>query len=209
MTEPRPDEPPRPDDDEQPDDAVPTPPSGAQPPNPQPPAAQPPQPQPPTPQPPQPQPPSTPSTPPDPDAAFRAIVAGYHRSSDAPVPPWPVEEDVPAERRRRGHSEDPEPGRREPPAAGLPGWVEPAPVEDAHHYVPPPAPPAPRVRPRTVAAAVAILLGVVLLFAPSLLDVAPGAGASLLGLLLAGGGAGALVYWMRDAPGDPDDGAVV
>lgn len=149
----------------------------------------------------------------DHDAAFQAIVAGYGRALDAPVPPWPVEEDVDAEReRRRSAPRGAQPERREPPAADLPGWVEPAPVEDAHHYVPPPAPPAPRVRPRTIAAGAAVLLGIVLLFAPSLVDVAPGAGTSLLGLLLTGGGAGALVYWMRDAPGvdeGPDDGAVV
>lgn len=160
---------------------------------------------------------------PDPDAAFRAIVEGYERTSDSPVPPWPVEEDVEPETRRRrlgGHAD------RRPPAPGLPpapppaprppdplpGWVEPAPVEDEHHYVPPPPPPAPRLKPRTVAASAAVLLGLVLLFAPSLVDVAAGAGTSLLGLLMTGGGAGALVYWMRDTPGvddGPDDGAVV
>jgi hypothetical protein len=65
------------------------------------------------------------------------------------------------------------------------------------------------VRPRTVAAVAAVVLGVVLLFAPALLDVAPGAGTSFLGLLISAGGAGAIVYWMRDTPGPPDDGAVV
>jgi hypothetical protein len=149
----------------------------------------------------------------DPDAAWRAIVEGFERSADSPVPPWPVEEDV-----------DPTPVRREPPAAsparaplppvepGLPGWVEPAPVADDGHYVPPAPPPPPRVKARTVAASAAILLGILLIFTPSLLRTAPGSGSFLLGLLLAGGGAGALVYWMRDTPGlddGPDDGAVV
>ena len=163
-----------------------------------------------------PDPAAAPRTPVDPDAAFRAIVEGYSRPSDSPVPPWPVSEDVAPEPRRR-RSDDPgapRPPRRapEPPDTGLPGWVEPAAVEDTSHYVPPPPPPAPRVRPRTVGAAAAIALGILLLFAPALLDVAPGAGTSFLGLLLTGGGAGALVYWMRDAPGvddGPDDGAVV
>jgi hypothetical protein len=150
---------------------------------------------------------------PDPDAAFRAIVAGFGRPSDSPVPPWPVEEDV-DEPRRRASDQAPQPPRGPlppPPPGDLPGWVEPAALEDGHHYVPPPPPPAPRARPRTLAAAAAIALGVVLLFAPSLLDVAPGPGTSFLGMLLTGGGAGALVYWMRDAPGHegPDDGAVV
>lgn len=149
----------------------------------------------------------------DADAAFRAIVEGYSRSSETPVPPWPVEEDVDPEPKRR-RSDDPSAAPRvrrrpEPPEGALPGWVEPAPVEDDNHYVPPPPPPAPRLRPRTLAAAGAVLLGIVLLFAPALLDVAPGAGTSFLGILLTGGGAGALVYWMRDTPGPPDDGAVV
>lgn len=150
---------------------------------------------------------------PDPDAAWRAIVEGFDRSADTPVPPWPVEEDV-----------DPTPVRREPPPPapvvraplppvepGLPGWVEPAPVADEGHYVPPPPPPPPRVRPRTLGASAAILLGILLIFAPSLLQTAPGSGSFLLGLVLAGGGAGALVYWMRDDSGldGPDDGAVV
>jgi len=149
----------------------------------------------------------------DADAAFRAIVEGYGRSFEAPVPPWPVEEDVDPEPRRRTDDPPAAPARRqpepEPEQGALPGWVEPPAVEDEHHYVPPPAPPAPRLRPRTFAAAGAVLLGIVLLFAPALLDVAPGAGTSFLGLLLTGGGAGALVYWLRDTPGPPDDGAVV
>lgn len=148
----------------------------------------------------------------DPDAAWKAIVEGFDRSADTPVPPWPVEEDV-----------DAAPSRPEPPAAprrpappavepGLPGWVEPAPIADEGHYVPPPPPPAPRFKPRTLAAWAAIVLGILLIFSPSLLEAAPGPGTFLLGLVLTGGGAGALVYWVRDTPGPddaPDDGAVV
>jgi hypothetical protein len=150
---------------------------------------------------------------PDPDAAFRAIVEGYGRASEAPVPPWPVEEDVEPER-RRSDGDEPRPRRRtDPPSGpGLPGWVEPAPIDDESHYIPPPPPPAPRLRPRSIAAVGAVLLGLVLLFVPSLLDVARGPGSYFLGMVMAGGGAGALVYWMRDAPGvddGPDDGAVV
>lgn len=152
---------------------------------------------------------------PDADAAFRAIVEGFSRSSDGPVPPWPVAEDVDSTAAGAAVEPPSAPRRRddsEPPDADLPGWVEPARIEDESHYVPPPPPPPPRLRPRTLAAAAAVGLGIVLLFAPSLVDVAPGAGTSLLGMLLTGGGAGALVYWMRDAPGadeGPDDGAVV
>ncbi|HWH28357.1 MAG TPA: hypothetical protein VNU26_05240, partial [Mycobacteriales bacterium] len=151
----------------------------------------------------------------DDDAAWRAIVEGYERSPDQPVPPWPVEEDVDASRPADEPTAPPEPPRRrrtDPPAADLPGWVEPAALPDDGRYVPPPPPPPPRIAPRTLAAVASIVLGVLLLFAPSLLDVAAGSGSYLLGMLLTAGGAGALVYWMRDAPGPddgPDDGAVV
>ncbi len=56
----------------------------------------------------------------------------------------------------------------------------------------------------------AVVVGVLLMFAPSLFGAARGGGSALLGILLTVGGAGALVYWMRDARYDgPDDGAVV
>ena len=152
----------------------------------------------------------------DPDAAWRAIVEGFDKSADSPVPPWPVEEDVDPPATRR--STAPEPPAAAPRAPlppvepGLPGWVEPEPIADEGHYVPPPPPPPPRIKPRTIAAWAAIVVGILLIFTPSLLQAAPGSGTFLLGLLLTGGGAGALVYWVRDAPGideGPDDGAVV
>jgi hypothetical protein len=159
----------------------------------------------------------------DSDAAWRAIVEGFERPADSPVPPWPVQEDIdPGPRRgtrpppssrptRPSAPGTPSRRRTDPPAGGLPGWVEPEPVPDEGHYVPPPPPPPPRFKPRTLGAWAAVVVGVVLLFAPGLVGVAPGPGTSLLGMVLTGGGAGALVYWMRDAPGPdgPDDGAVV
>ncbi|HVM29051.1 MAG TPA: hypothetical protein VM433_15440, partial [Mycobacteriales bacterium] len=86
------------------------------------------------------------------DEAWRAIVEGFERSSDAPVPPWPVEEDVDPEaapRRRRPTGPTEPPARRrtdrrdtDPDTdAGLPGWVEPERLADDGHYVPPPPPP--------------------------------------------------------------------
>ncbi|MFP5219079.1 MAG: hypothetical protein ACLGIG_04990 [Actinomycetes bacterium] len=152
----------------------------------------------------------------DDDAAWRAIVEGFERAPEQPVPPWPVEEDVdpspPAAERPVAPAERPRRRRDDRPSADLPGWVEPDALPDDGHYVPPPPPPPPRISPRTLAALGAIVLGILLLFAPSLLDVAAGSGSYLLGMLLTAGGAGALVYWMRDAPGaddGPDDGAVV
>ncbi|MDP9434966.1 MAG: hypothetical protein M3P93_07140, partial [Actinomycetota bacterium] len=84
--------------------------------------------------------------------------------------------------------------------------------DERDHYVPPPPPPAPRVQPRTLGAVAALLLGLVLVFAPGLLGQRSSAGSLLLGAGLLVGGAGALVWWMRDAPppgSGPGDGAVV
>lgn len=149
----------------------------------------------------------------DPDAAWREIVAGYEKASDAPVPPWPVQEDVPDEPRRPPRPDRPLRRRGDHPAAAdLPGWVEPEALADDGHYVPPPPPPPPRLSPRTLGAGAAIVLGLILLFAPAVLDVAPGSGSYLLGMLLLGGGAAVLVAGVRDAPrhdDGPDDGAVV
>ncbi|CAA9240994.1 MAG: hypothetical protein AVDCRST_MAG54-1500, partial [uncultured Actinomycetospora sp.] len=94
--------------------------------------------------------------------------------------------------------------RSEP--SGPRDWEEPPGLDDGH-YVPPPPPPVPRVRLRTAAALLSVLLGLVVLFALEPRDPAVRA----LGLVLLAGGAGALVWWMRDsAPGSgPDDGAVV
>lgn len=167
--------------------------------------------------------PTPPPAPEDPDAAWRSIVEGFERSGDSPVPPWPVSEDVDppkpprrlpgsrpersgepaAPRRRRGDDDD-----------ALPDWVEPDALEDDGHYVPPPPPPVPRLAPRKLAAVAAILVGILLVFVPSVLDpfqLSRG-GVSGFGLLLLLGGAAALVVLMRDAPphdSGPDDGAVV
>jgi hypothetical protein len=157
----------------------------------------------------------------DTDALFQQIVADFGKDLDAPVPPWPVSEDVEPRRgrlrpprpeasgdppRRRRTDPRPEP---EPP---LPDWVEPEALEDDGHYVPPPPPPVPRLAPRKLAAALTVLAGVLLMFAPRLLLQPRTTGVALFGVLLTVGGAAALVWLMRDTPPggrDPDDGAVV
>ena len=58
---------------------------------------------------------------------------------------------------------------RPEPVAPLPDWVEPEAVEDDGHYVPPPPPPVPRLAPRKLAAALALLAGVLLMIDPGLL----------------------------------------
>lgn len=154
----------------------------------------------------------------DEDEAWRQIVAGWSRDSDEVVPPWPVSEDLP------DVAADPPPERRPPrapePAArpreeadddGLPAWVEPDRLDDDGHYEPPAPPAVPRVRRHTVGALIALVLGVVLVFAPNVVGQPPSSGLSLVGILLMGGGAGRLVWQLRDGRGDdgPDDGAVV
>jgi hypothetical protein len=165
-----------------------------------------------------PQPPAEPARLDD-DEEFRRIVEGFSREDESPVPPWPVSEDVdpPARRPFPRRPERPgaaEPSRRrtDPPEDALPGWVEPGAVEDEGHYEPPPPPPVPRLAPRKLAAVAAVLVGVLLMFAPKLLLQDRTAFVLTLGLLLTAGGAGALIYLMRDAPprdSGPDDGAVV
>lgn len=157
--------------------------------------------------------PEPPAGPPvlDDDELFRQIVAGFELDGTDEVPRWPANEDLdsPAPEHR------PEPRRRrrtDSPEGELPGWVEPAPIEDEGHFEPPPAPPVPRLRGRTTAAVAMLLLGLVLLFIPWLVGLSDTNGVLLLGLVLTGGGAGLLVWWMRDAPptdSGPDDGAVV
>jgi hypothetical protein len=94
----------------------------------------------------------------------------------------------------------------------LPAWLEPEALEDDGHYVPPPPPPVPKVRRNTVGSLVALTIGLVLVFAPNLLGQPQSVGLGIVGIALMLGGAGALVWHMRDAPptdSGPDDGAVV
>jgi hypothetical protein len=152
----------------------------------------------------------------DPDDAFAQIIAGWERESEGPVPPWPVSEDVDAAPPR---AEDVETSRRLrrrtdpiPDGDALPAWLEPEALEDDGHYVPPPPPPVPKVRRNTVGSLVALTIGLILVFAPNLIGQVQSVGLGLVGIVLMLGGAGALVWHMRDAPptdSGPDDGAVV
>jgi hypothetical protein len=151
----------------------------------------------------------------DPDEAWRQIVEGWTRDSDAPVPPWPVSEDVddstptsvvePTTRKARRRSDEPEDG-------ALPSYLEPDKLDDDGHYVPPPPPPVPKVRRHTVGSLTALLIGLVLVFAPNLVGQVQSVALGVVGIALMLGGAGTLVWHMRDAPPTdrgPDDGAVV
>ncbi len=119
----------------------------------------------------------------------------------------------------------PSPGAAEPSArpprrptrddedGALPAWVEPAalaPSEDDGHYEPPPPPPVPRPAPPRIAAALAFVVGVLLMFAPQALGQARTAGVALFGAVVTVAAAAAFIYLMRDHDRhDPDDGAVV
>lgn len=154
----------------------------------------------------------------DPDDVWQQIVDAWGTESDAPVPPWPVSEDVDDSRRAAPADESPG-GRRlrrrtDPVEAedALPAWLEPEALDDDGHYVPPPPPPVPRVTRQTVGSLVALTVGLVLVFAPNLIGQVQSVGLGLVGIALMLGGAGALVWHMRDAPptdSGPDDGAVV
>jgi hypothetical protein len=155
---------------------------------------------------------------PDPDDVWQQIVDAWGAESDAPVPPWPVSEDL--DDSRKAAPADDEPSgrrlrRRTDPAEvddALPAWLEPEALDDEGHYVPPPPPPVPKVTRQTVGSLVALSIGLILVFAPNLVGQVESVGLGLVGIALMLGGAGALVWHMRDAPptdSGPDDGAVV
>jgi hypothetical protein len=160
----------------------------------------------------------------DVDAAWARIVADFDAPLEAPVPPWPVAEDVPEGAEAAGT----ETVERPAAAGDLPqGWRtgSPRPLiesldaddpldEDEEGYQPPPPPPIPRPSRYTALALLAIGVGLVLFFWPGLLtaigfgeEVTLGLG--VLGILV---GFGTLVWRLRsgdDEEDDPDDGAVV
>jgi hypothetical protein len=153
------------------------------------------------------------------DAVWQQIVESWGTDLDAPVPPWPVSEDIDNARptiadeaatsRRLRRRSDPDLGDDDD---GLPAWLEPDALEDDGHYVPPPPPPIPKVRRNTVGSLVCLTVGLILVFAPNLLGQVQSVGLGVVGIALMLGGAGALVWHMRDAPptdSGPDDGAVV
>jgi hypothetical protein len=149
----------------------------------------------------------------DTDDAFAQIVAGWEQQHDAPVAPWPVSEDV--DENARPTDEPRRLRRRSDPAEpddALPAWLEPDALDDDGHYVPPPPPPVPKVRRHTVGALTCLTIGLILVFAPNLIGQIQSVGLGIVGIALMVGGAGTLVWHMRDAPptdSGSDDGAVV
>ena len=148
----------------------------------------------------------------DDDEVFRQIVAGFGEEPDEAVPRWPVSEDVGEPSASVTTTDEPRYAGPEPDAEALPGWLEPAALEDEGHYEPPPPPRLPRVRLRTVGALLLLLAGLAALLLPYQVGLDESAGTLVLGMLLIVGGGMLLISSMRDAPGSddrPDDGAVV
>jgi hypothetical protein len=133
----------------------------------------------------------------DVDAAWQQVLASLQTPSSAPVPPWPVSEDI----------DDPsatDEGRMV--RAASTGDGDDGDVED-EHFVPPPPPPLPRFHRKTLAALAAIALGLVILATNF-----DGGTFTVLAVLAILGGLASLVWRMHDGPPTDsgwDDGAVV
>lgn len=121
------------------------------------------------------------------DTRFAEIVSGWRSDPDAPR--WPDDDAAP----------DPEPAAHVAPVV---------PVDDGH-YVPPEPPPLPTLRPRTFGGLAVLGAGVLLLLAPSVLDLSEQVGTPL-GLLTLTGGFVWLAIGLRSGPPSDsgwDDGA--
>jgi hypothetical protein len=123
----------------------------------------------------------------DEDAEWARIVSAFEAEHGAPA----VED---------GPVQPPPPAPREPEILDRPD----------EHYEPPPPPPLPVPAPASLYAVLLVLAGVLLVGAPSLLNLASDVGL-VLGVLAIAGGVALLVARMRDRSmeDDGDDGAVV
>ena len=147
---------------------------------------------------------------PDIDAAWQQVLASLQSPSSAPVPPWPVSEDVDAPSGTTGDTRVIRPASAGDASDGdddelsVSGGGDPA--ED-DHFVPPPPPPFPRLHRKTVAAIASIVVGLVIL--ATNLD---GGTFTVLAVLAILGGLASLVWRMHDGPPTDsgwDDGAVI
>jgi hypothetical protein len=153
----------------------------------------------------------------DVDAAFDAIVAGFHATTEVRGV-WPAAEDLEPEHEPQSGPADPGGARRTPPGpggSGPIGWedlLRPLPVpapEPEQGYVPPPPPPLPETSIGTRFAWAAVLGGPAVLFAAVLLGWQLADWMMLAASLAFLGGFVALVTRLGDRPEQDDDGAVV
>ena len=127
------------------------------------------------------------------DAAWKQVLVSLQSSSTTdPVPPWPVSEDV-----------DTNPTDTSAPIEDS-SYDE---DEEDEHFVPPPPPPVPKLRPTTLAAVLAIALGLL-----ALATNFDGGSFRVVAIIAVIGGGASLVWNMRQGPPTDsgwDDGAVV
>lgn len=145
------------------------------------------------------------------DELFAQIIADFDTPAQDRVPRWPAAEDAGPLAPPGAAPRPPVPPKAAPPQP-LPAWLEPDPVREEgtdDHFVPPPPPPVPRVRARTVLAFITLTLGLLVIFAPGLVQLPDTNQVKVLGMALLGGGFAMLVYWLREAGPQDDDGAVV
>lgn len=136
------------------------------------------------------------SDPADQDDLFAAIVAGFHEAHEPDAPAWPATENSTAAATDTAEHDDEWYAAR---AAAEP---------EEEGYVPPPPPPLPRLSGGKLWGLVLLLGGFVLMGALPLLDFSTES-SIIIGVITTAAGAATLVWWMRDGPADPDDGAVV
>jgi hypothetical protein len=166
----------------------------------------------------------------DVDAAWEEIIAGY--DSDTAARSWPAVEDTddgrggeesysgggsaenaPAATARRDDlrpAGPPAPGPRDHQLAE-PSDDDVLDSTDEEGYVPPPPPPMPMPSGHAILGVLSVLAGFLLFFRPDLLGIGEDL-TMVIGVVGILGGAGMLVYQLRDglsADDDPDDGAVV
>ena len=153
------------------------------------------------------------------EAAWAQIIASYDAPADAPIPPWPVEEDVsdPPASAEADTSDEPadEPAPKGEWRGGRADLLDTLDAEDEEGYKPPPPPPIPRPSGYAVLGVLAIAVGLVICIRPDLLSVLGlgDGGALTIGFVCLLAGFVTLIIRLR--PGndpdddDEDDGAVV
>jgi hypothetical protein len=132
------------------------------------------------------------------DKAWQQVLSSLQSTPDQPVPSWPVTEDL------------------DSPSGATSHVVRPATLDDEdldeaydgnEHFVPPPAPPIPRLRAVTFAALASIVVGLLILATDF-----GGGSLTFLAIIAIIGGVASLVWNMRNGPPTDsgwDDGAVV
>ena len=150
------------------------------------------------------------------DAAFRAIVAGYGKTSTDEVPRWSSTEDVESDTPNAGGSwrvlrrSEPEDDEGWGVVEGAEQPEEEPEERDEEHYVPPPPPPLPKMDKHTKLAWVGVVGGPIFLILFTALSWSPIPYATFFAIAAFVGGFAWLVYHMKDdGPNYGDDGAVV